>query len=162
MQIQRGQYPVSMKSRALHKSPGASHWFRLFLGAVWRSGLLSKAWFVMEGDVIHTMLGRETKHASREGSELFQFCTQWRRDLLSEFSFISSLFNNFHFFFLLGLYQPLTDEIFPDIPLHRIGRSWKRVPNFIKLVAFSLWVLAAPCFFHFPLQLLQYSALSQL
>lgn len=47
----------SVRSRALHKSPGASHCFHLFLGAVWRSGLLSKAWFVMEDDVIHTMLG---------------------------------------------------------------------------------------------------------
>lgn len=139
-----------MKSRALHKRPGASHWFRLFLGAVWRSGLLSKAWFVMEDDVIHTMHGRETKHASREGSKLFQFCTQWRRDLLSELCLISShLMISTFFFLLLGLYQPLTDEIFPDVPLHRICRSWKWVPNFIKLVAFTLSP-GSPLLFPFP------------
>lgn len=49
----------------------------LVLGAIQRGGLLYKAWFVMQDDVIHTMVGRETKpDVSREGSKLFQFCTQ--------------------------------------------------------------------------------------
>lgn len=100
--------PRAYEKQGLAQEPGASHWFRLFLGAVWRSGLLSKAGFVMEDDVIHTMLGGETKHASREGSKLLQFCARWRSDLLLEFSLICSLFSDFHFLSLLGLYQPLT------------------------------------------------------
>lgn len=39
--------------------------------------LLFQAWFVMQDDVIHTMVRGQTKRGvSREGSELFQFHTQ--------------------------------------------------------------------------------------